>query len=221
MIFGMIIGIPFATYSFDHENVTALLANWLGPKLKVDADFIGRMLFWLAALFLAVAALLCTWASSYLKAAVVYASQIKTESLVADGPYRRVRNPLYFANVLMAIALGSMMSRSGLVLAVAAMVLFCYRLILREEDELQASQAGQYDAYRKAVPRLWPALNARIASSGSEANWAAGLKAECWYWGFAVGLAAFAITLKLPLFFAAMLFGIALFWVTSTVLSKG
>jgi hypothetical protein len=37
--------------------------------------------------------------------------------------------------------MGAMMSRLGVFVAVIAMVVFCYRLILREEAELKASQA--------------------------------------------------------------------------------
>jgi protein-S-isoprenylcysteine O-methyltransferase Ste14 len=63
-----------------------------------------------AALVLVVAAFIGTWASSYLQASVVYAAEVKSESLVADGPYRRMRNPLHFANLLMVIAMGALMS---------------------------------------------------------------------------------------------------------------
>jgi hypothetical protein len=35
----------------------------------------------------------------------------RDESLVAAGPYRRVRNPLYFANVLMIVAMGEFSKR--------------------------------------------------------------------------------------------------------------
>src|SRR3984957_13185576 len=96
--------------------------------------------FLFAAFLLVVAALIRTWASSYLHASVVYAADLKSEALVAAGPYRRGRNPLYFANVLMAIALGAMMSRLGFLFAVTAMLVFSYRLILREEAEFQTSQ---------------------------------------------------------------------------------
>jgi hypothetical protein len=174
----------------------------------------------LAALLLFVAALIRTWSSAYLHAKVVYAAEVKTDALVADGPYRRVRNPLYFANVLMAIALGSMMSRTGFFVAVLAMLVFCCRLILREEDELQAHQGEQYESYRKAVPRLWPALGPRIPSAGHPARWSEGFKAESWYWGFAVALAAFAITLKLTPFFAILGASLVWFWVSSAVLEK-
>jgi hypothetical protein len=150
----------------------------------------------------------------------VYASSVKTAFLVADGPYRRTRNPLYFANILMAIAMGSMMSRSGDVLCVAAMMVFCYRLIFREEDELHASQGERYDAYRRAVPRLWPALRLRVRSTARPPAWTAGFKAEAWYWGFAAALLAFAVTLRLPVFCVVMSASVGLFWISSAMLEK-
>src|SRR3989442_13506873 len=73
----------------------------------MDADLVARLLFAFAAFWLVVAALIRTWASSYLRAAVVYAAEVKTESLVADGPYRQVRNPLYFAHGGIGISNGA------------------------------------------------------------------------------------------------------------------
>src|SRR5207244_5419566 len=110
------------------------------------------------------AAIIRTWASAYLKSEVVYASEIKTAALVADGPYRHVRNPLYFGNVLLALGMGAMASRTGFVVLQILMWLFCYRLIFREEAELRAVQGEQYDAFKKAVPRLLPSLTPRIPS---------------------------------------------------------
>ena len=220
LVFGLIFAFTFPLYFLDHQNSTAALAAWLAPRLRVDADLLGRFLFAFAAFLLAVAALIRTWASSYLHAGVVYAAEVKTESLVADGPYRRVRNPLYFANVLMAIGMGAMMSRAGFFVAVAAMLAFCYRLILREEAELEASQGEPYERYCKAVPRLWPSLPQRIPSAGRQSSWSEGFKAESWYWGFAAGVAAFAVTLSVKLFFGILGTSLVLFWVSSVVLQK-
>jgi len=219
-VFGLIFGFTFPLYVLDPQNSTVALANWLGAGRQLDTDLVARLLFAFAAFLLVVAALIRTWASSYLQASVVYASEVKSESLVADGPYRRVRNPLYFANVLMIIAMGAMMSRLGFFVAVIAMVVFCYRLILREEAELQARQGQPYHAYCKAVPRLCPSLWPRVASAGSQARWMEGIKAESWYWGFAAALIAYAITLKLTLFFVILVVSLALFWVSSMALHK-
>ena len=220
MIFGLVIGASFGLYALDQQNITAELANDLSARLHANSDLLARLLFSLAAALLAVAALLRTWASAYLHATVVYAAHVKTASLVADGPYRYVRNPLYLANVLMAAGMGSMMSRAGFVTVIFGMLLFCYRLILREETDLQAGRSAQYDAYRAAVPRLWPALKARIASSGSQAKWAQGFKAECWYWGFPVAIAAFALTLNMNIFFSVMTVAILVFWLSSKALAR-
>jgi protein-S-isoprenylcysteine O-methyltransferase Ste14 len=220
LIFGLIFGCSFACYSLDQQNSAAALANWLGAALRIDASLLARLLFAFAAGLLVVAALTRTWASSYLQASVVYAGEVKTASLVADGPYRHVRNPLYFANVFLALGMGAMMSRTGFLVAVLAMVVFCYRLILREESDLQASQGEQYKRYQIAVPRLWPAPQPRVSSAGRQAKWAEGFKSEFWCWGFAVAVAAFAITLNNTAFFVILGISLALFWFSSTVLQK-
>lgn len=219
-VFGMILWCCFAFYFVDKQNVTVAVGNWSEARWHVNADAVARILFGIAALLLIFAAFIRTWASAYLHAGVVYAAQVKTASLVADGPYRFVRNPLYFANVLMAIAYGSMMSRAGFVVVVVAMLVFCYRLIFREEGELLASQGESYEAYRKDVPRLWPSPWPRIAAGGRAAKWSNGFKAESWYWGFALALVAFAVTLKLPLFFGILAASLALFWILARAMEK-
>jgi protein-S-isoprenylcysteine O-methyltransferase Ste14 len=214
LVFGLIFGLSFSMYFLDRQNSAAALANWL------DANLVARLLFAFAAGLLVVAALFRTWASSYLHSSVVYAAEVKTASLVADGPYRRVRNPLYFANVLLAIGMGAMMSRTGFFVAILAMLVFCYRLILREESELQASQGQPYDFYRKAVPRLWPSLLPRTASAGRQASWAAGFKAEFWCWGFAISVAAFAITLNTTAFFVILSASVFLLWLSTLLIQR-
>jgi protein-S-isoprenylcysteine O-methyltransferase Ste14 len=220
MVFGLIIGFSFSFYFVDPVNVTAALAGCCEAHGYANGGALARALFFLAAGVLGLAALIRTWASAYLHSGVVYAAEVKSASLVADGPYRQVRNPLYFANVLMAIALGALMSRVGFFAVVIAMTVFCYRLILREESELRAAQGAGYEAYCKAVPRLWPSPWPHIPTSGQAANWSNGFKAECWYWGFALAILAFAITLKLLPFFVILGASFVLFWVLSSAMAR-
>ncbi|HEY6969661.1 MAG TPA: methyltransferase [Candidatus Angelobacter sp.] len=216
LISGLIFGAAFQFYFLDRQIAPTPVAVWLGAKLGISDELVIRWLFGLAALLIFAAAFVRTWASAYLKAAVVYASEVKTASLVADGPYRHVRNPLYFANVLLAIGMGAMAGRPGFVFAVVAMVVFCYRLILREE----AKQGEQYHRYRDAVPRLLPALSARVPSAGATANWKQGFMTELWYWGFGVAVLVFAFTLTVKWFFVILGVSIALFWMSSIILQK-
>jgi protein-S-isoprenylcysteine O-methyltransferase Ste14 len=200
MLFGMIFGVSFLLSSIDHQNATTWLAARLAPHVGWNEDPVAQALFVIAAGLLICAALVRTWASAYLKSEVVYAKEIKTAALVADGPYRHVRNPLYFGNVLMGLGMGALASRLGFVVLQVLMLVFCYRLIFREEVELRAAQGEQYDAFKKAVPRLCPAFTPRIPAAGGKANRGAGFKAEGWVWGFALAVTLFAITLRFKVF---------------------
>ena len=220
LIFGMTFCVSFPLYALDNQNSTAMLANWLAPKWQMNAEGLTRSLFAVATLVLAGAAMLRTWGSSYLASHVVYASAVKSESLVADGPYRWVRNPLYLANVLLAIGFGAMMNRAGFALAFILVLIFNYRLIFREEAELRTNLGAAYEGYAKAVPRLWPLPWPRIASAGSKPKWIAALKAEAWAWGFAASVGAFAITLNIIYYFVILGASLALFWIMSVMLGK-
>jgi protein-S-isoprenylcysteine O-methyltransferase Ste14 len=207
LLFGMVFTLGFMLYFLDQQNFAAALAEWLWHRLhftnlNISGDGIVRMLLALGAVLLVAATLLRTWASFFLHANVVYAPEVQTAVLVADGPYQRVRTPLYLANILMAVGMGMLMSRAGFLAALLSMTVFCYRLIFREEADLQASQGERYMTYCRAVPRLWPSLRRRLGPSGRRSNWAAGFKAEFWYWGFAAEMIAFALTLNFKLFFA-------------------
>ena len=220
MVFGIMLTLCFWFYAVDHQNMAAWVANWVAARWHVNADLVARMIFAFAAVVLCLAALIRTWASAYLHAGVVYASELKSASLVADGPDRQVRNPLYFANVLMAIALGTMMSRVGSFVVIVLMTVFCYRLILREESELRESQGEGYEAYRRAVPRLLASPLPKIAASGRLGNWKDGFKAEAWFWGFGLALVAFAATLKLAVFFVILAASLGVFWLVTSKMEK-
>jgi len=220
LIFGLIFGIGFAAYGLDHRNSVAALSADVSATWGIDPNLLVRMLFVLAAILLIAAALVRTWASSYLRASVVYAAKIKTESLVGDGPYRHVRNPLYLGNMLLAIGLAEFMSWPGAVAAVVGMLIFCYRLIWREESELQATQGENYERYLSAVPCLWPAVSPRVASGGRHPDWLEGFKAESWMWGYGAAGVIFAATLNVRLFFVILGASISLVWLTSWLLGS-
>jgi hypothetical protein len=130
--------------------------------------------------------------------------RLHTTRLVADGPYRYVRNPLYFGNSLLAIGFGMMASRIGFFILVLGMIVFDYRLIFREEAGILASQGESYRAYCAAVPRLLPALSPKLPSGGERPGWRDGFLGEAFMWLLAASVVAFAITLSLPVFFIVL-----------------
>ena len=199
-LIGGVFFIGFGLYNLDHTNFGVGLLHWLAPVINPDSD---RGNFWLGVIFASgaalvfLAALYRTWATAYLKTEIVHDMSMHSEALVADGPYRHVRNPLYFANLFLAAGFGVMASRAGWLFMIVGMWLVCYRLILREEDGLRKTQGESYVAYLKAVPRLWPSIAARVPGSGAEPRWGEAFAGESLFWLFGVGVLIFAITLRM------------------------
>src|SRR3954469_14260740 len=149
--------VAFSAYWIDHRGAGVSLVRLFGPV----SDTAVHAVFGVAALLAGIAALVRTWASAYLQSERVHDANLRTEGVVADGPYRHLRNPLYFGNLLLAVGMGLLASRLCFVILVVGHAVFLRRLIGREESELLATQGERYRAFFDAVPRLWPSLRPR------------------------------------------------------------
>ena len=211
LVIGLIFWAGFSFYWVDHVNLVEATLAWLARQTGLTAagqGMVARGIFILAAVLATLASLLRTWASSFLSKEVVHDSALHAQNLVADGPYRYTRNPLYLGNILLAIAFAPLASRSGSVFMTAAVVVFSYRLILREEAELEAQQGESFRRFCARVPRLLPALSPRVEAGGRKPDWVSGFAAESYFWAFAVALAAFAATLQVRVFILGIVVGI-------------
>jgi protein-S-isoprenylcysteine O-methyltransferase Ste14 len=195
-VFSLIFSAGFASYSVDPTNVAVALGR--------GDDFRVRTLFVSGALMAILAALIRSWATAYLKSSVAHDRELHSEQLLADGPYRYVRNPLYLGNNLLGYGIGLMASRLGFAILMIGILLFNYRLILREESELLASQGDNFRRYLEAVPRLLPSFTPRVPAGGRHPNWQDGFTAESFIWGCALGMAEFSVTLRLLDFWIIM-----------------
>jgi protein-S-isoprenylcysteine O-methyltransferase Ste14 len=211
-IFSGIFAVAFFAYFLDPVNCGVAIANWLAQRRGPITDNSYRLIFAFGALLLTVAAFLRTWGTSYLQADVMRDSHLHTERLLADGPYRRVRNPLYLGNIFMAIGVGLMASRIGFLILLLAMTVFVFRLLLREESELLRDQGESYRSYCAAVPRLLPSLTPRVPAAGNAPHWANGFRAELLYWLLALAMWVFAITLNLKIFWGIFAVAMAASW---------
>ena len=138
-IIGAIFFVAFAAYNIDRQTAGVALTDWLARlrgSATTDTDY--RMTFAVASLFAVLAAAIRTWGTAYLNPEVMVAGRVQTSRLVADGPYRYVRNPLYFGNILLAIGFGMMASRIGCAILITRNVGVC----------LQADLAGR-SRYRR------------------------------------------------------------------------
>lgn len=183
----------FELYWVDHVSAAAALAGWL-RRGEGNVHAAETFVLSIGAAFTIAAAALRTWAAAYMRSDVVHDPRVHDTRLVADGPYRFVRNPLYLGTVLMALGIAVAASRSGAVLLVLAIVLFQYRLTLREERALAATQGESYRRYLDAVPRLLPSLRPCLPSAGMRPQWTQAIRGELFMWGFAAAFVLFAAT---------------------------
>jgi protein-S-isoprenylcysteine O-methyltransferase Ste14 len=195
LIITAIFVLSFSLYALGDESAVLTLLDWLKRWPSVPPAGTARALFGLGALLAFLTALIRSWAAAYLDTRVVHDLELHSTRLVADGPYRHVRNPLYLGSLLLAFAFVPLTSRFGGPLLVGGMTAFVFRLIGREEAELLASQGERFRSYCAAVPRLLPSVVPCLPASGSRPRWAQGLAGEAMMWGFFVALAGFAVTL--------------------------
>ena len=167
-----------------------------------------RVVFLIGAFVVALGGLIRAWGGAYLRAEVVHDSSVRTERLVADGPFRYTRNPLYLGLLIGVFDAGLLCSRTGWIVQMVLATLFCYRLVFREEAELFRVQGESFVAYCRAVPRVLPALKARVSASGALPDWHEALAAQTTWWTIAGGEVAYAVTLRLSIALLVALAGV-------------
>lgn len=122
--------------------------------------------------------LLRLWGTAYLGGSVVQSQTMQAQQVVAAGPYRYLRNPLYLGSFLFALAMAVLMPPSGSLFAVVAIGLQLTRLILREERFLAERQGESYLAYKRLVPRMFPSPIARVPAAHANPHWTQAVLAE-------------------------------------------
>jgi protein-S-isoprenylcysteine O-methyltransferase Ste14 len=205
----------------DDTSFISAVRHLIAPSItrgSPDAAAFARIVIVTGASFVFLSAALRTWGAAYLRTEVVHDTAQHSEALVADGPFRHTRNPLYLANLPMAIGIGVLASRSGFVFLVLANWIFVYRLISREEESLLKSQGESYQAYCRAVPRFWPALKPRVLSGNLRPDWGQAFAGESFVWLFGVAELLIAVTLNPWIGFVAFLLGfVAHFLITRQI----
>lgn len=187
------------------QGIARILYRFAGGT---GQEFWTRASYVMAAVWIGLGALWRTWGSAYLGTNVVRDKQLHSKRLVADGPFRQSRNPLYFGNMLIAIGLAIVVNPvAGAVLVIGMWILV--RLFIRDEEAgFERSQGDAYRAYRSALPRLVPSRWARIPAAGARPRWVQGFCGESWWWMFCVLTAGFAVTLNFQWYETGLLWGV-------------
>jgi protein-S-isoprenylcysteine O-methyltransferase Ste14 len=224
--FWIICAIYFAGFFlsvFDHTSFISALRDLVAPSImsgSANAERFARMVILFGSLLVFFAAGLRTWGAAYLRTEVVHDTAQHSEALVADGPFRYTRNPLYLASLPMAAGIGVLASRLGFVFLLLANWIFVYRLIFREEESLVKIQGESYREYRQAVPRFWPALGPRVPSGNRQPKWGQAFAGESFVWLFGVAELLIAVTLNPWIGIVTFLFGFVAHFVITRQIQK-
>jgi protein-S-isoprenylcysteine O-methyltransferase Ste14 len=215
--------IGFSLSAYDHTPFIAALQHLIAPSIVRDspeAKTFARIVISIGALFVFLTAALRTWGAAYLRTDVVHDTAQHSEALVADGPFRYTRNPLYLANLPMAAGIGVLASLSGFIFLVLANWIFVYRLIFREEQSLLLTQGESYQIYCRSVPRFWPSLKPRVPSGNLSPQWAQAFAGESFVWIFGFAELLVAIILRPLAALIAFPFGFVAHFIISSRIQR-
>jgi protein-S-isoprenylcysteine O-methyltransferase Ste14 len=196
--------------------VPTLLNRWGWMRL----DEASLLVTSLAVAFGLGGASLRLWGTAYLSASVVHSSAMHGDQVMASGPYRYLRNPLYLGSWLLGLSIAILMPPSGAAVFAVLLAVFYFRLILGEEAFLEGQSGEGYLRYKNHVPRLLPRLRARIPASGGHPQWGTSLVAEIFPVGFSICLAALAWRYQPFLLVQCLLVSFGLSLVTRAFLPK-
>jgi len=132
----------------------------------------------LASVIAGIAAVFRVWGTAWLGNGTVNSFEMRGSAVVASGPYRYVRNPLYIGTWYLVAAIAFVMPASGALFCMVLLSVFLLRLILAEEAFLAGQIGEPYVAYRRAVPRLLPRVRTGLMPSNGAPRWGRAILAE-------------------------------------------
>jgi protein-S-isoprenylcysteine O-methyltransferase Ste14 len=146
----------------------------------------------LGALIALAGAVLRVWGTAYLGYSTVHHGDMQAGAVMADGPYRFVRNPLYLGGWFMMLAIALLMPPSGALFSMVLLTIFFLRLILGEEAFLTTQLGQPYQKYLRASPRLIPRIRSSLPPAGNKPHWLTALLTEIMPIGMFVTMAVLA-----------------------------
>jgi protein-S-isoprenylcysteine O-methyltransferase Ste14 len=127
------------------------LVQWLAPR----PILLSNLRYWAGGVLLAFGVFLASWGRRVMEQAGTNVNPtLPTTALVATGPFRFSRNPLYVALTLIYIGLALLANALWvLVLIVPVLLVMHHGVVRREERYLEAKFGDAYVAYRSRVRR--------------------------------------------------------------------
>ena len=161
-------------YRFDHANVVSCVIDHTVGRRAPNAKLLAHALFGIGALLVFLAAGLRTWAAAYLQSNTVQDPTMHLDAIVADGPYRHLRNPLYLGAILLAFGIGLLASTTGFLFITICLTILFLRLTGLEEAKLAGEQGESLPRVLPERPSIVALSKAAIAKRRGRASMAPG-----------------------------------------------
>jgi protein-S-isoprenylcysteine O-methyltransferase Ste14 len=165
------------------------------------------------AILAAIGMVLRVWGAAYLGYDVVHHAEMQGGGVMAAGPYRYMRNPLYLGGWFMMAAVSLLFTPTGALFIGALVGFFYLRLVLGEEAFLSAKLGEPYREYLHDAPRIFPRLRATLPRAALKPHWLTALLTEIMPIGTFITLAFVSWTYDNT----AMLWGILISFVASMI----
>lgn len=213
---------PWLRFGDTAPTTTAWLALSTSLALRhwLPLDQASLLVTSLAILCALLGAALRLWGTAYLGTGVVHSQHMQAGQVMAAGPYRYVRNPLYLGSWILSLGIAFLMPPSGAIVFLLIESLFYFRLILAEEAFLAAQQGAAYLDYRRLVPRLVPSFSPRVPRSTVRPQWLTSFAAEAFPVLYALCLAILAWQYNPRLLIRCLLVAFGISLVTRALLPR-
>jgi len=172
------------------------LLEWLALEFSraglLRFSYATPVLIVIGGLLALIGAVLRVWGAAYLGYATVQDSRMLAGGVMADGPFRYMRNPLYLGSWLTLAAAAMVMPPTGALFAIVLITVFYLRLTLGEEAFLTATLHEPYREYLLTVPRFIPHRRGSLMAAGNKPHWLTAIVTELFPIGVFITLAGLA-----------------------------
>ncbi len=159
--------------------------GWLGFQAATLVLLIAALVF------VTLGAWFRVWGSAYVGASIVNSPAMHGETMLAGGPFRHTRNPLYLGTLLHTLGISLLMPPAGGIFTVAAIWILQIRLALAEEPFLESRFSQPYREYVALVPRFLPSPRPLVPSGGARGRWGQAFLGEIYFLGVVLTLLLF------------------------------
>ncbi len=160
--------------TLDWDRRISTLA-WLAMEISrlgiVNFGVASTMVIVAGALAAAIGMVLRVWGTAYLGYGIVHHAEMQGGAVMAAGPFRYLRNPLYLGGWFMMLAFCLLMTPSGALFTMVLVTILYLRLILGEEAFLTEKLGEPYKEYLRSVPRILPRMRSSLPASSARPHW--------------------------------------------------